>query len=202
MKQLDIIKKDLNGRVQKIYSSSVESLVAVLEAKDPYTSRHSEEVAKYALLLVEGLELKLSPEEKRIFRYVCTLHDIGKIGISEEILRKKGELNEREWEEIKKHPQIGASILQPIVFLEKFTAMVLCHHERFDGKGYPEGKKDGEIPILARILGVADVYHAMRFGRSYRSALSEQEALRQLKVGAGSQFDPEIVKVALRVFKE
>ncbi len=202
VKHLEIVKRDLNRRVEKLYSSTAKSLMASINAKDTYTSSHSEEVAKYALLLLEGLKLKLSPEEKEIFRYTCTLHDIGKIGVSERILRKKGRLNEREWREIKKHPEIGATILQPIEFLKKFIPMVLYHHEHYDGKGYPEGKKGGEIPLLARILAVADAYHAMRSDRSYRSALSEQGALKQLKVGAGSQFDPEIVKVALRVLRE
>ena len=202
LKHLGTIKRDLDKRLEKLYSSTAESLMASINAKDAYTSSHSEEVAKYALLILEGLNLKLSPEEKRIFRYVCTLHDIGKIGISEKILRKKGRLNEREWKEIRKHPQIGASILQPIEFLKKFIPMVLHHHEHFDGKGYPEGKKGAEIPLWARILAVADTYHAMRSDRSYRPAMSKEEALKELKAGAGTQFDPEIVKVALRVLKE
>ncbi len=201
LKHLEIVKKDLDERLQKAYSSTVESLMAAVTAKDTYTSSHSEGVAEYAMLLLEGLNLDLSSEDKEIFRYVCTLHDIGKIGISERILRKKGKLNKEEWKEIKKHPEIGASILQPIEFLEKFIPMVLYHHERFNGKGYPEGKENGEIPSWARILAVADAYHAMRSDRPYRPGMGEKKALEQLKAGAGSQFDPEVVKVALKLFK-
>jgi len=202
LKQLEIIKKDLNERLRKTYSSTVESLLTVINAKDAYTSNHSERVAKYAMLLLEGMNINMSLEDKGIFRYVCTLHDIGKIGISRQTIRKKGKLTEAEYDKVKEHPKIGASVLEPIEFLKEFVPMVLYHHERFDGKGYPEGKKGGEIPLWARILTVADVYHAMRSDRPYRLAMSEEEAFEQLRIGAGSQFDPEVVKVALRVFKE
>ncbi len=202
LKRLEIIKKDVNERLEKIYSSTVESLMVALEAKDSYTSSHSEGVAEYAILILDGLNLNLSSEFGEIFRYVCTLHDIGKIGVSEQILRKKGKLNKREWEEIKKHPEIGVSILQPIEFLEKFIPMVLYHHEHFDGGGYPEGKKGEDIPLWARVLAVADSYHAMRSDRPYRLAMSEEDALEELKAGAGTQFDPEVVKVAVRVLKK
>ena len=202
LKRLEIIKKDVNERLEKIYSSTVESLMAALEAKDSYTSSHSEGVAEYAILILDGLNLDISSEFMEIFRYVCTLHDIGKIGVSEQILRKKGKLNKKEWEEIKKHPEIGVSILQPIEFLEKFIPMVLYHHEHFNGGGYPEGKKGKDIPLWARVLAVADSYHAMRSDRPYRPAMSEEDALEELKAGAGEQFDPEIVKVAVRVLKE
>ena len=201
LENLEVIKKDLNKRLEKSYSSTVESLMAAVNAKDSYTSSHSEEVAKYALLLLRGLDLDLLPEEEAVFRYVCTLHDIGKIGISGQILRKKGKLNKKEWEETKKHPEIGASILQPVDFLKEFIPMVLYHHEHFDGKGYPQGKKGGAIPLWARILTVADAYHAMRSDRPYRPAMSEEKALEELTKGAGTQFDPKIAKVALRVFK-
>ncbi len=202
LKQLEIVKRDLNERLRKTHSSTVESLMAAVNAKDAYTSSHSEEVAKYTFLLIRELDLKLPPEEEEIFRYTCSLHDIGKIGVSERILRKKGKLNKKEWEEIRKHPEIGASILQPIKFLRKFISMVLYHHERFDGKGYPEGRNNGDIPLWARILSVADTYHAMRSDRPYRPAMDKEKALAELKKGAGSQFDPEVVKAALKVFKE
>ena len=202
LKQLEIVKRDLNERLHKTHSSTVESLMAAVNAKDAYTSSHSEEVAKYTLFLVKELNLKLPPEEEEIFRYTCSLHDIGKIGVSERILRKKGKLNKKEWDEIRKHPEIGASILQPIKFLRKFNSMVLYHHERFDGKGYPEGRGNGDIPLWARILSVADSYHAMRSDRPYRPALDKERALAELKKGAGTQFDPEVVKAALKVFKE
>ena len=202
LKHLEAIKKDLNERLKKTYSSTVESLLAAINAKDAYTSSHSEGVAEYAMLLLEGMNINMSLEDKGIFRYVCTLHDIGKIGISLQIIRKKGRLTEAECDEVKEHTKIGASVLEPIDFLKEFVPMVLYHHERFDGKGYPEGKKGEEIPLWARVLTVADAYHAMRSDRPYRLAMSEEEAFEQLRIGAGSQFDPEVVKVALRVFKE
>jgi HD-GYP domain-containing protein (c-di-GMP phosphodiesterase class II) len=176
--------------------------LAAINAKDAYTSSHSEGVAEYAMLLLEGMNINMSLEDKGIFRYVCTLHDIGKIGISMQIIRKKGKLTEAECNEVKEHPKIGASVLEPIEFLKKFTPMVLHHHEHFNGKGYPEGKKGEDIPLWARILTVADAYHAMRSDRPYRLAMSEEEAFEQLRIGTGSQFDPEVVKAALTVFKE
>jgi len=196
---LETIKRNLDKSTKKLYSSTVESLLATVNAKDSYTSNHSEEVAKYAILIFE--EIGLSSENKDMFRYICSLHDIGKIGISEQVLKKKGKLSNDEWGEIKKHPEIGFSILHPIKFLNSFISMVLHHHERFDGNGYPEGKKYEEISLWTRILTVADAYHAMRSNRSYRKALSKEAAFKELIEGSGSQFDPEIVKVALKVFK-
>ncbi|MCK5616996.1 response regulator [Candidatus Pacearchaeota archaeon] len=196
---LETIKTNLDKSIKKLYSSTVESLLATVNAKDSYTSNHSEEVAKYAIRIFE--QVGLSSENKEMFRYICSLHDIGKIGISEQVLKKKGKLTKEEWEEIKKHPEIGFSILQPIKFLNDFISMVHHHHERFDGKGYPEGKKYEEISLWTRILTVADAYHAMRSNRSYRKALSKEAAFKELIAGAGSQFDAKIVNAALKVFK-
>ena len=194
---LETIKKNVDKNIKELYSSTVESLLATVNAKDSYTSSHSEEVAKYAILIFD--KLGLPSENKEMFRYICSLHDIGKIGVSENVLKKKNKLNNAEWEEIKKHPEIGFSILQPIKFLSNFISMVLHHHEAFNGGGYPEGQKYEEISLWTRILTVADAYHAMRSDRPYRKALSKEVAFKELIAGAGSQFDPKIINAALEV---
>jgi len=123
------------------------------------------------------------------------IHDIGKIAVSNKILEKNGPLDEEEWEEIRKHPETGYSILSTVNEYSPFAKIVLYHHERWDGKGYPNGLKGYEIPLHSRILGVADAYDAMVSGRAYRKAMSREDALAELRRCAGTQFDPEVVKI-------
>ncbi len=201
LEQIEIIDRELNERLKRTYSKTVESLLEAVNAKDSYTSNHSAEVAAYSMKILNEIDMPLSEEEKEYFHYVCTLHDIGKIGISESILTKTTSLTEKEMQEIKKHPKIGADILAPIEFLEEYLPMVLYHHEKYDGSGYPEGKKAEEIPLQARILAVGDAYHAMRSDRPYRKAMSRKNAHNELKKGAGSHFDPEVVLAALKMLK-
>ncbi len=201
LERLEIIDRELNERLKKTYSKTVESLLEAVNAKDSYTSSHSAEVAAYSMKILNELDMNIPEQEKEYFHYVCTLHDIGKIGISENILTKTTSLTEQEMREIRKHPQIGADILAPIDFLKEYLPMVLYHHEKYDGSGYPEGKKAQEIPLQARILAVGDAYHAMRSDRPYRKAMSRQNAHNELKKGAGFHFDPEVVRAALKVLK-
>jgi putative two-component system response regulator len=199
LKKIELIYSEVNQRLDKVYSKTVESLLAAVNAKDSYTSSHSEEVARYAMKILEHMNLKMTPGDKEIFRYVCALHDIGKIGVSEMILRKDSKLTGVEMDEIKKHPKIGTDILKPVEFLKDYFPIILYHHEKYDGCGYPSGKKGKDLPIHARILAVADSYHAMRSDRPYRKALSKLKAREELLRCSGSQFDPDVVESALSV---
>jgi HD-GYP domain-containing protein (c-di-GMP phosphodiesterase class II) len=156
---------------------------------DRYTSGHSERVARYAQLL--ATRLGLSESEIEIIRQSALMHDIGKIGCVLN-LNKPGILTEREYEIFKKHPGFGKEILQPIDFLHPLIPGVHCHHERWDGNGYPAGLKAQEIPLMARIISVADVYDAMTSDRAYRKALPHDATVSELERCAGSQFDPEV----------
>ncbi len=175
--------------------NTLRSLIASIEARDSYTKQHSERVTIYALQICDVLGL--STEEKESIQFGGYLHDIGKIGVRDTVLLKPGNLTEEEMAEIRLHPVIGESIIRPLKFLPSERELILYHHERFDGKGYPEGLEGEKIPLLARILAVADTYDAMTSTRPYRRALSHDEAIRELKENAGTQFDPEVVKAFL-----
>ena len=135
-------------------------------------------------------------------KQMALVHDIGKIGVSEEILRKRGALTGKEFETVKKHPEIGAEILHPIDPNEELIPAVYHHHERYEGGGYPDGIAGAEIPLAARILAVADAYSAMITDRPYRKKLTEAEMIADFERNAGTQFDPEVVKAAIELIKE
>ncbi len=172
--------------------SAIYALVSTVEAKDPYTYGHSRKVNTYAVALAE--EIGLSPEEVSRVSTAALLHDIGKIGVPDKVLNKKGKLNKEDWEAIKSHPKLGATIVGNIPNLVPCISSILHHHERWDGGGYPEGLKGEEIPVEARILAIADSFEAMSSDRPYRPALCSEKVLKELRRGAGSQFDPELVK--------
>ncbi|SHH28375.1 HD domain-containing protein [Desulfosporosinus lacus DSM 15449] len=179
------------------YLDTVEALVQALEAKDTYTSGHSARVGKLAVAVAEGIEM--SEEKIEFLKYAAALHDVGKIGVSEVILNKEGELLEVEWEAIRSHPVIGQTIIKGIKFLFDIGQVVRHHHERFDGKGYPDGIQGEEIPLESRIIAVADTYDAITSDRSYRKGRTHDEAIAELKRVAGSQLDPKIVEVFCNV---
>jgi HD-GYP domain-containing protein (c-di-GMP phosphodiesterase class II) len=179
------------------YISSVQALALALEAKDPYTRGHSERVIDYAVQIAE--EMKLGEEMKEALRCLGLLHDVGKIGIEESILRKPGALGAEEYEVLKRHPLIGEHILQPISFFGKDLFLIRHHHESFDGRGYPDGLSEEGIPLAARILQVADSYDAMTSDRPYRSRLSYDQARAELVANSGKQFDPLVVEAFLAV---
>lgn len=179
------------------YLSTVEALVQALEAKDTYTSGHSERVGKFAVALAE--EIKMSEEKIQSLKYAAVLHDVGKIGVSETILNKEGKLLESEWEAVRNHPVMGYTIIKGIKFLYDIGSVVRYHHERYDGKGYPDGIQGGEIPLESRIIAVADTYDAITTNRSYRKGKSHEEAVEELKRVAGTQLDPELVQVFCKV---
>jgi len=176
---------------KKTYLSTVHALVTAVEASDPYTRGHSERVTHYALAL--GQHMELDPAAMTRLEQASILHDIGKIGIDIGLLHKKGELSPADIDLLRQHPSIGDRILEPVEFLREARKIVLQHHERYDGSGYPNGLASNSLLLEARILAVADTYDAMTSDRPYRSALSHEVTLQELTDCAGSQFDPDIV---------
>jgi len=181
-----------------LYENIYENLFATLyafvnavEARDLYTRQHSSRVTGISLII--GKQLGCTIEELDILNFAGHLHDIGKIGIRDDILLKPGRLTDEEFEKIKQHPAIGANILEQLGMWEKERQIIRCHHERFDGTGYPDGLKEKQIPFLARILSVADVYDAMASDRAYRKRMEERIILKVIHEGSGGQFDPAIV---------
>lgn len=166
----------------------LRSLVNALEAKDPYTGKHSERVTNYAVAIAR--ELRCTPAEIESLRTVGYLHDIGKIGIADRILNKPDALTNEEYELIKKHPVIGESIVTELGLSIDERAIIRHHHERWDGRGYPDGMQKEEIPLLARIVAVADAFDSMTSKRAYRNAMSKASAFKELQENAGKQFDP------------
>jgi len=179
-------------KLKGTYVDTVSALVQALEAKDPYTRGHSERVAKYAEATAR--ELKLPDEKVEVLKYAALLHDIGKIGIARRILNKPGRLSNDEFKRIKTHPRIGAEIIGDIDFLQSAIPAVYYHHEHLNGRGYAQGLAGDSIPLLARIMAVADSYDAMTSTRPYRPALSPEEAAAELIECSGSQFDGRIVE--------
>ncbi|MBN2705491.1 MAG: response regulator [Deltaproteobacteria bacterium] len=179
---------------------TVSSFILAIEEKDRYTQGHSKRVAEYSGLMAGVLEL---PEEERHdLIYAAQLHDIGKIGISEQLLNKPGKLNMVEYETIKTHPSKGVKILEPLTFLGHLLPIIEAHHEWFDGSGYPKGLKGERIPFLARIIAVCDTFDAMTSERSYRKPLPLKIAIQEIVEGSGTQFDPEAVSAFLKVFND
>lgn len=180
----------LYTELQSTYLSTIKVLVSTIEAKDAYTRGHTERVAEYAKLLAE--EMNLPKKQKEVVCFGAALHDIGKLGVYENILNKPSSLTEKEWSIIRSHPEVGANIIKNMKFLEAACDLVRHHHERLDGKGYPDGLKGEEISLGARIVAVADSFDAMTSDRSYRKAYTFGEAVEQLKQ-QGDKFDSDIV---------
>jgi putative nucleotidyltransferase with HDIG domain len=178
---------------------TISALTAAVEAKDPYTFGHSSEVTEGALAI--AAEMGLDPQQTNVLRTAAILHDIGKIGIDGAILGKTGPLSEEEFAAIRRHPTIAANILSSLDFLDDVVPLVLHHHERYDGAGYPAGIAGEDIPLGARIICVADSYDAMTSDRTYRRALPKELALQELTRHAGKQFDPDVVAAYLRVLE-
>jgi HD-GYP domain-containing protein (c-di-GMP phosphodiesterase class II) len=182
----------LSQSIAEGYKATIRALAAAIDAKDKYTLGHSQRVTEFALLA--GTALKMTKKELEMLEYGCILHDVGKIGIPDAILRKPAELSPAEFLVIRRHPAIGADIIKGVPFLEDACKLVMYHHERYDGKGYPFGLKGEEIPLAARVLAVADTYDSMTTDRAYRKALSVEAAIKELEKHAGTQFCPLAVK--------
>jgi putative nucleotidyltransferase with HDIG domain len=182
------------------FYDTVKSLVLILELRDQYTLGHSQAVANYAEKIAR--RMGIDPKTVDMFKKVTLLHDIGKIGVRDSVLLKPDKLTEEEWESIKAHPVLGEQILKPILNDPQMLVIIRNHHERQDGKGYPDALARQEIPLLVAIVTVADSYDAMIANRPYRKAMSPLEAMEQLQKGKGSQFHPDVVDVFLSILNE
>lgn len=189
----------LHRSVEEGYKRTITALAAAVDAKDPYTCGHSRRVTEYAL--AAGKALSLPEEDLEVLEYGATLHDIGKIGIPDSILAKPGPLTGEEKKIIRQHPLIGASIIEGIPFLKEARRLVVHHHERYDGGGYPHGLQGEEIPVVTRLLAVADVFDTLTTNRSYRSPLANREALDELVRCSGTQFCPVAVEAFVGGFR-
>jgi len=178
---------------ESVRSNMINAIITTLHEKNPREERHSKRVSEICQHI--GKVMGLSDIEVRKLKVAGLLHDIGKIAIDEGILNKPGKLTEQEWQEIKRHPEIGYRILSSSHEMLELTECILAHHEKWDGTGYPKGLKGEEIPKIARIIGLADSYDAMTSERSYRKALSEDVVLREIRENAGIHFDPEIARI-------
>jgi HD-GYP domain-containing protein (c-di-GMP phosphodiesterase class II) len=182
---------------QKSHHNAVRSSIAATMYERSYeTESHAERIAQ--LCTLTGESMGLAHEEIDKLHLFCMLHDIGKIGISDQILKKPGKLTDEEWEEMKKHPEIGYRIAMSSPDFANVAEFILSHHERWDGKGYPRGLKGESIPIHSRILAVVDAYDAMTQDRVYHKAISHQEAIDEIIRCSGTQFDPLVVKMFVR----
>jgi putative nucleotidyltransferase with HDIG domain len=187
---------------ENIYNNLLATLYAfvkAIEARDPYTKQHSHRVTRIAMVLAKAMDR--TAEEQDILNVAGLLHDIGKIGIRDEILLKPGRLSREEFSIIQQHPVIGADIMDHLGLWHREKMIVRFHHERFDGKGYPDGLKGEEIPLLARILSVADVYDAIASDRAYRKRMEEGKILEIMFGGSGTQFDPDIIDIFRQLYQ-
>jgi len=199
------LQDELNKREQLFINTTI-TLAAAIEAKDHYTRGHTDRVTYVCLeigkKLLEKKDAHFDSNFLEQLHIAALLHDLGKIGIPESILNKKGPLTDEEWRKMKQHPVIGAKILQPIKELKAAIEGVKYHHERYDGKGYPEGLDNGKIPMIAAIISLADAFDAMTSVRPYRGAKSKKEAILEIKRSSGQQFHPEVVSAFIRLCEE
>lgn len=179
-------------RLKDAFLHTAEALAEAVNSRDPYTGGHTKRVKEYSIMIASSTDMPL--EELETLKLAATLHDIGKIGIDDAILRKGGVLTEEEELLMKRHPEIGAKILAYVDEMEDMIPGVYCHHERIDGKGYPEGLKGEEIPLIARVIAVADAFDALTTDRPYRLAIDKDTACEELRKAGGTQLDPALVK--------
>src|SRR6266516_3192495 len=199
--QLEQRVQEQARRIEELSLERLQALVHCLEEKDPYTRGHSVRVTNYSVAI--GGRLPLGPDASDMIALGAELHDIGKIGVSEAVLHKAGKLTEAEYRHIMEHPGIGARILEPLMRDAPVAlAIVRSHHERLDGRGFPDGLKGDRIPLEVRIVTVADSFDAMTSVRPYRPPLSVQKAIRELEEGKGVQFDPRVVDAFLAAFPD
>ncbi|MVX64079.1 diguanylate cyclase [Clostridium chromiireducens] len=195
---LDEIKKNIDEKDIELVAS-IKTLISVINAKDKYTYGHIERVVVYSRMMVE--KLKLNEKDSKILIYGAYMHDIGKINISKDILLKKMKLTDLEWEELKQHPENGVEIIKSVESLQDIIPLILSHHERYDGNGYPNNLKGEEIPYLARVLTVIDSFDAMTSNRPYNNRKTYEEGILEIEQCIGTQFDPEIARIFIEVIK-
>ena len=186
--------------LQESYEASLQALVTALDFRDNETQGHSFRVVEYAMLVAQ--KMGVVEPELTLIRRGAILHDVGKIGVPDAILKKPGKLDEQEWEEMRKHPEMGYRMLEHIPFLKPSLEVVYCHQERYDGKGYPRQLKGERIPLGARIFAVVDTFDAMTSDRPYRAALSIQDACDEIERFSGTQFDPHVAATFLSIEPE
>lgn len=182
------------------YKDSLFVLAGAIEMRDAYTHAHMHRLGEYARAL--ATTLKWSDEQQEELEYGAILHDIGKIYVSDSILQKNGKLNDEEWAEMRKHPEVGARMIRDIPYLAPAVPLVKHHHERWDGNGYPDGLQGETIPVGARLLAVADAFDAMTSDRPYRKALTGEAAYDEIIQGSGKQFDPGMVNAMQQCWSE
>ncbi|MBN2209747.1 MAG: response regulator [Candidatus Coatesbacteria bacterium] len=185
--------RESQNKLQRSYLETIRSFAVVLEERDAYTQGHSRRVTEYSVRIAE--EMGLADKQIKALQIGGALHDIGKIGIPEDTLRKPSNLSEDEWEIMQEHPDKGARMVEPLSFLSEERVLIRHHHERWDGQGYPDALAGEQIPLLSRVLCVADAFDAMTSTRSYRRRMTLDIAVGRLLEGKGTQFDPEIVDV-------
>jgi len=189
--------EDLKGS----FMNAIRALTVALEAKDPYTKGHSERVSRYCKKIAD--EMHIPATEVQVLEDLAVMHDIGKIGVHEDILNKPEILTDRERSHIQQHTTIGEDILKPISFFDKrLLQLIRSHHERPDGTGYPDGLRGDQIPLVVSILTVADAFDAMTTDRPYRKALSVPHAVRELLLCAGSQYNTDVVNALQRILEK
>ena len=200
--QISFLKKRIANLAKRANQSLVEAIYALaktLEFKDRYSGKNIEKSLYYAQEIAK--RSGFASREADLIKHAAMLHDLGKIGIKENVLFKKGKLMKTEFEKIKMHPQIAADILRPIHFLRDVIPWILHHHERWDGRGYPDGLKGEDIPLGSRIIAITDVYQALSSDRAYRKAYGKKKAINIIKEGAGTQFDPRLVDIFLDILQ-
>lgn len=202
-RSLTMKSEELEAAYEKLstsYRNTVIALSSAVDTRDAYTAGHSERVSKMALLI--GKQMALTDQELKELELAALFHDIGKIGIPDSVLNKADKLNAAEFNYIKSHPEIGIGILKNIEFINGEIPIILHHHERYDGKGYPAGLSKDEIPLGSRIIAVADTYDAMTSDRPYRRSLSHDAAIEEIVKNQNTQFDKNVVNAFVEIFKE
>jgi len=197
---LTLLVEEQTQSIKNNYEKSIKVIVKLVEARDTYIAGHSERVANYSKLIAQ--EMSLSDENIELVFKAAMLHDIGKITISDSILTKQGKLSSDEQDQIKKHVSVGHRLLLEIPMYDKISFIVSTHHERYDGHGYPNGLKGDEIPLLGKIMIVADAFDAMTTNKIYKENVSYEMAINELKDNSGTQFDPEVVIFASKALSK
>lgn len=192
IRYIDVLS-DKNEQIKRMTFETIEAIAGTIDAKDEYTKGHSMRVAEYSMIIAS--ELGMDEDRVSGIRYIALLHDIGKIGIPDSILNKKGKLTDDEYSKMKQHTVTGESILSGVATIPGLMVGAKYHHERYDGKGYPSGIKGEDIPRVARIIAIADSFDAMTTDRVYRKRLPPEVVMEELKNGKGTQFDPDVVQV-------
>jgi putative nucleotidyltransferase with HDIG domain len=202
LKVANVNVRRMSDELRDSYDGTLEALVNALDARDQETKGHSLRVSRYMMDIAREIGVVEGSREWLDMQRGSLLHDVGKIGVSDSILLKPGKLTDDEWELMRLHPEIGFKMLHQVKFLEGPAEIILAHHERWDGKGYPRGLAQDEIPLGARIFPVVDTFDAMTSDRPYRRALSTQDAMNEILKYSGSQFDPRVVEAFLDIYEK